>query len=65
MGDSILDTGNNNYIVTMSKFNFPPYGKNFPGKIPTGRPSDGRLISDFVGNYLIYIPFTCAILYYC
>ncbi|CAI0549071.1 unnamed protein product [Linum tenue] len=52
MGDSILDTGNNNYIVTMSKFNFPPYGKNFPGKIPTGRPSDGRLISDFVVEIL-------------
>ncbi|CAI0399631.1 unnamed protein product [Linum tenue] len=47
-GDSILDTGNNDYIVTLFKSNFPPYGKNFPGRKPTGRFSDGKLISDFI-----------------
>ncbi|CAN0871951.1 GDSL esterase/lipase At5g42170 [Linum grandiflorum] len=48
-GDSILDTGNNNYFTTFSKSNFPPYGRNFLGAKPTGRFSDGKIISDLLG----------------
>ncbi|CAI0435548.1 unnamed protein product [Linum tenue] len=48
-GDSILDTGNNNYLPTLSKCNFPPYGRNFPGGKPTGRFTDGKVISDLIG----------------
>ncbi|CAI0435140.1 unnamed protein product [Linum tenue] len=51
-GDSILDTGNNNYIETLVKSNFHPYGEDFPGGLPTGRFSNGRLISDFIGENL-------------
>ncbi|XP_018447791.1 GDSL esterase/lipase 5 [Raphanus sativus] len=51
-GDSFLDAGNNNYIntSTLDQANFPPYGQTFFG-LPTGRFSDGRLISDFIAEY--------------
>ncbi|KAL1197744.1 GDSL esterase/lipase [Cardamine amara subsp. amara] len=49
-GDSIMDTGNNNDIHTLLKSNFPPYGQDFPGTIPTGRFSDGRVPSDFIAE---------------
>ncbi|XP_010536420.1 PREDICTED: GDSL esterase/lipase At1g23500-like [Tarenaya hassleriana] len=51
-GDSILDTGNNNLLFTVSKCNFPPYGRNFPLKRPTGRFGNGRVFSDFVADGL-------------
>ncbi|KAL7117551.1 hypothetical protein ACP275_03G078300 [Erythranthe tilingii] len=51
-GDSIVDTGNNNYIKTIAKANFPPYGKDFIGRIPTGRFSDGKILSDLFAEEL-------------
>lgn len=50
-GDSFLDAGNNNYIntTTLDRANFWPYGETF-FEFPTGRFSDGRLISDFIGK---------------
>ncbi|KAL0535879.1 hypothetical protein IC582_024806 [Cucumis melo] len=53
-GDSYVDAGNNNYIITTSDFqaNFPPYGESFfPNRIATGRFTDGRNIPDFLGEY--------------
>lgn len=56
-GDSFLDSGNNDYINTTALYlaNFWPYGETF-FHFPTGRFSDGRLMSDFIGkdslNYL-------------
>ncbi|KAF2543224.1 hypothetical protein F2Q70_00037319 [Brassica cretica] len=47
-----MDTGNNNDIPTLLKSNFPPYGKEFPGGIPTGRFSDGKVPSDIIANKL-------------
>ncbi|KAL0857547.1 hypothetical protein Bca101_062701 [Brassica carinata] len=47
-----MDTGNNNDIPTLLKSNFPPYGKEFPGGIPTGRFSDGKVPSDIIANTL-------------
>ncbi|KAM6585453.1 hypothetical protein CsatB_012455 [Cannabis sativa] len=51
-GDSFLDAGNNNYIntTTLDQANFWPYGETY-FKFPTGRFSDGRLISDFIAEY--------------
>ncbi|KAK7280767.1 hypothetical protein RJT34_25834 [Clitoria ternatea] len=48
-GDSIVDTGNNNNnYLTTAKCNFPPYGKDFMGGIPTGRFSNGKVPSDLI-----------------
>ncbi|CAN1322953.1 GDSL esterase/lipase At1g73610 [Linum perenne] len=57
-GDSILDTGNNNQLSLIARANYPPYGKDLPGKTPTGRWGNGRVLSDIlteglgVKNYL-------------
>ncbi|RDX87124.1 GDSL esterase/lipase EXL2, partial [Mucuna pruriens] len=48
-GDSIMDTGNNNNnMQTLAKCNFPPYGRDFQGGVPTGRFGNGKVPSDFV-----------------
>ncbi|TKY57613.1 GDSL esterase/lipase EXL2 [Spatholobus suberectus] len=48
-GDSIVDTGNNNNnLGTTARCNFPPYGKDFKGRIPTGRFSNGKVPSDLI-----------------
>lgn len=49
-GDSLFDPGNNNYINTIARANFYPYGETF-FKYPTGRFSDGRLITDFIAKF--------------
>ncbi|AES95175.1 putative triacylglycerol lipase [Medicago truncatula] len=51
-GDSIVDSGNNNYIInTVFKCNFPPYGKDFGGgNQPTGRFSNGLVPSDIIAS---------------
>jgi hypothetical protein len=47
-GDSFADTGN---FVDSPSYK-PPYGITFPGK-PAGRFSDGRVLTDYIGNYLL------------
>ncbi|KAH0990632.1 hypothetical protein GBA52_002115 [Prunus armeniaca] len=52
-GDSIVDTGNNNdNLKTPARCNFPPYGRDFQGGIPTGRYSNGKVPSDFIAEEL-------------
>ncbi|KAJ4961112.1 hypothetical protein NE237_021022 [Protea cynaroides] len=46
-GDSTVDTGNNNNRKTPFKANHWPYGYDFPGHVPSGRCSNGKLIPDF------------------
>ncbi|CAN6295331.1 unnamed protein product [Urochloa humidicola] len=49
-GDSLVDVGNNNYIVSLSKANYPPNGIDFLGHQPTGRYTNGRTIVDILGQ---------------
>ncbi|KAJ8762395.1 hypothetical protein K2173_007555 [Erythroxylum novogranatense] len=51
-GDSIVDTGNNNNFQTLAKSNFPPYGRDFMGGVPTGRFSNGKVPSDLLAEEL-------------
>ncbi|XP_024313124.1 uncharacterized protein LOC100823342 isoform X2 [Brachypodium distachyon] len=49
-GDSLVDAGNNNYIVTLSRANYLPNGIDFDGHQPTGRYTNGRTIVDILGQ---------------
>lgn len=51
-GDSTLDAGNNNRLHTIARADHVPYGRELPGHLPSGRFSDGRLITDFVVSAL-------------
>ncbi|KAI7746066.1 hypothetical protein M8C21_003742 [Ambrosia artemisiifolia] len=58
-GDSSVDPGNNNNLITDQKVNFLPYGKDFYDGRPTGRFSNGRLATDLIADALghtEYIP---------
>ncbi|GAB4835045.1 hypothetical protein Ancab_033313 [Ancistrocladus abbreviatus] len=53
-GDSLVDAGNNDYLFTLSKANSPPYGIHFKpsGGQPTRRFTNGRTVSDIIGEAL-------------
>ncbi|XP_050211671.1 GDSL esterase/lipase At2g31540-like [Mercurialis annua] len=51
-GDSIFDTGNNNYVETIIKANYRPYGQDINNGVPTGRFSNGKLIPDMLASLL-------------
>ncbi|KAJ8760589.1 hypothetical protein K2173_015256 [Erythroxylum novogranatense] len=51
-GDSLVDVGNNNYLITTARADSPPYGIDYPTRRPTGRFSNGYNIPDFIGQRL-------------
>uniref|UniRef100_A0A7N0ZR41 GDSL esterase/lipase EXL3 n=1 Tax=Kalanchoe fedtschenkoi TaxID=63787 RepID=A0A7N0ZR41_KALFE len=51
-GDSIVDPGNNNHMITAAKADYPPYGKDFKGGIPSGRFSNGKIPGDIIAKEL-------------
>uniref|UniRef100_A0A2P2KB51 GDSL esterase/lipase At5g22810-like n=1 Tax=Rhizophora mucronata TaxID=61149 RepID=A0A2P2KB51_RHIMU len=48
-GDSAVDVGNNNYLPTIYRANYPPYGRDFINNQPTGRFCNGKLATDLTG----------------
>ncbi|XP_045810666.1 GDSL esterase/lipase At2g03980-like [Trifolium pratense] len=50
-GDSLVDSGNNNYLPIESYSKFPPYGIDFGGK-PTGRYTNGKTVVDYLSIHL-------------
>ncbi|GMP76314.1 hypothetical protein CsSME_00033050 [Camellia sinensis var. sinensis] len=55
-GDSLVEVGNNDYIVSLSKADYAPFGIDF-GK-PTGRYTNGRTIVDIIGQEIGLKDFT-------
>ncbi|XP_024400165.1 GDSL esterase/lipase At5g03820 [Physcomitrium patens] len=51
-GDSTVDVGNNNFLNTPARSNFLPYGRDFDTREPTGRFTDGRMVSDYLATWL-------------
>ncbi|XP_059308201.1 GDSL esterase/lipase At5g33370-like [Lycium ferocissimum] len=51
-GDSLVDTGNNNFLATSARADSPPYGIDFPTHRPTGRFSNGLNIPDIISEKL-------------
>lgn len=47
-GDSLVDSGNNNYLATTARADSPPYGIDYPTHRPTGRFSNGLNIPDLI-----------------
>ncbi|XP_061945839.1 GDSL esterase/lipase At1g33811 [Populus nigra] len=57
-GDSLVDNGNNNRLVTLSRANYRPYGIDFPQGV-TGRFTNGRTYVDALAQlfgFRNYIP---------
>lgn len=52
-GDSLVDNGNNNYLLTTARADAPPYGIDFPSHRATGRFSNGLNIPDIISNTAI------------
>ncbi|XP_054804850.1 GDSL esterase/lipase At5g08460-like [Prosopis cineraria] len=50
-GDSLVDNGNNNYLNSLAKANYVPYGIDFPSG-PSGRFSNGKTLIDLLGELL-------------
>ncbi|KAE8008220.1 hypothetical protein FH972_004753 [Carpinus fangiana] len=61
-GDSVFDVGNNNHLHTIIKANFPPYGRDFVTKQPTGRFCNGKLAADFTAETLGFTSYPQAYL---
>ncbi|KAL5545976.1 hypothetical protein UlMin_005663 [Ulmus minor] len=61
-GDSVVDVGNNNNLATILKANFPPYGRDFVTRKPTGRFCNGKLATDFTAENLGFTTYPPAYL---
>ena len=53
-GDSVIDSGNNNFLSSLAKSNYWPYGVDFI-QGPTGRFCNGNTVIDLLGNFYFFI----------
>ncbi|KAL6900622.1 hypothetical protein ACP4OV_005298 [Aristida adscensionis] len=51
-GDSLVDSGNNNYLATTARADSPPYGVDYPTHRATGRFSNGLNVPDIISEHL-------------
>jgi phospholipase/lecithinase/hemolysin len=51
-GDSSVDVGNNNYLPTIFRADYPPYGRDFTNHEATGRFCNGKLATDITAESL-------------
>jgi hypothetical protein len=51
-GDSLVDNGNNNYLMTTARADSPPYGIDYPTHRATGRFSNGHNIPDILSTLI-------------
>ncbi|KAF6994489.1 hypothetical protein CFC21_011180 [Triticum aestivum] len=51
-GDSLVDNGNNNYLMTTARADSPPYGIDYPTHQATGRFSNGLNIPDIISEQI-------------
>jgi len=62
-GDSLVDNGNNNYLMTTARADSPPYGIDYPTHRPTGRFSNGKNIPDIIstaGRFPLSLSLVCG-----
>ncbi|KAI4320127.1 hypothetical protein MLD38_033638 [Melastoma candidum] len=50
-GDSLVDAGNSNYLASLAKCGYYPYGIDFTGG-PSGRFSNGKTFVDIIGEMM-------------
>lgn len=53
-GDSLVDSGNNNFLNSIARSNYYPYGIDSP-RGPTGKFSNGNTFVDYLGMPIRYI----------
>lgn len=56
-GDSLVDNGNNNYLLTTARADSPPYGIDSFNHLPSGRFSNGLNIPDVISKPIIIYHF--------
>ncbi|XP_075493326.1 GDSL esterase/lipase APG-like [Primulina tabacum] len=61
-GDSVVDVGNNDYVHTVFKANYPPYGRDFKNHEATGRFCNGKLATDITAENLGFTSYPPAYL---
>ena len=54
-GDSLVDNGNNNDMLTLARADYSPYGVDFSDGA-TGRFTNGRTFVDVLGNSVAFYP---------
>jgi len=54
-GDSLVDSGNNDYLATTARADSPPYGIDYPTHRPTGRFSNGLNIPDIISRVFMFV----------
>jgi len=50
-GDSLVDNGNNNYLASLARADFPPNGCDYTKEVSTGRFCNGKTLADYIGKH--------------